>query len=336
MQGEGQKGRIKSADFLRCLAVLYIVGVRHLDDYAADLYQTKVDILLGYGLLGVFVFLSGYLLSLSNFEVRGWRDFSRFFRKRFLRIYPLYALALVLFVSCSIMSARDAILSAFFLNILAGKAVPTLWFIELIGLFYLLFPFVVYRFSLRKTGVILVALLMCLACTRKCFGLIDQRLFVHLPLFFLGIVAARQSLFQEWLLGKRWLGISIILCVAASFLFLEAARYRSLFTMAFMISVVPIWFPIGHLCSNIINESVYQAVAYASFCMYLFHRVVFHVLLQLYLPESNIGVVVYLSLLGMPVLLGVSYLVQDLYDRGRMKLGQISGSTVSGGRSLAS
>jgi peptidoglycan/LPS O-acetylase OafA/YrhL len=88
--------RILHLDFLRGFAILYIVGVHHLDDYAGNVYHSQWDVAATKAFLGMFVFISGYLLSMNN-PINGKGDLLNFAFKRFLRIYPLYALSLILF-----------------------------------------------------------------------------------------------------------------------------------------------------------------------------------------------------------------------------------------------
>ncbi len=68
-----------------------------------------------------------------------------------------------------------------------------------------------------------------------------------------------------------------------------------------------------------LKESVYQKLAYVSFCMYLFHRVIFRLLLNLYSPDSNYARVVYLTGLGLPLIFTISFYFQKYYDRLTMR-----------------
>jgi peptidoglycan/LPS O-acetylase OafA/YrhL len=71
------ENRINSFDFLRALAISYIVIIRHMDDYASNSFGGIVNTILTYIFLGIFVYLSGYLLT-SKYSVLNNIDFSFF------------------------------------------------------------------------------------------------------------------------------------------------------------------------------------------------------------------------------------------------------------------
>ena len=139
------RSRVFYMDFLRGLAILYIVGVHHLDDYAGSFYHNKLDDILTYSFLGMFVFISGYLLSINN-PIRNRNDLRDFIVKRFLRIYPLYVIALLLFMFCSIMSFKSVILHMFLLNVVLDRSVITLWFVSMFCFLYFLYPILAYKY----------------------------------------------------------------------------------------------------------------------------------------------------------------------------------------------
>ncbi|MBK7565215.1 MAG: hypothetical protein IPI21_13575 [Propionivibrio sp.] len=82
-----------SADSLRAVLVVYIVGYLHLGGYvgsgAHHVHWSTVA--LTNVVLGTFTFLSGYMLGnwSGPVDIQG---LARFYKRRFLRIYPLYVL----------------------------------------------------------------------------------------------------------------------------------------------------------------------------------------------------------------------------------------------------
>jgi peptidoglycan/LPS O-acetylase OafA/YrhL len=80
-------------------------------------------------------------------------------------------------------------------------------------------------------------------------------------------------------------------------------------------STIPSLLFIGKFLSNIIGKSVYGKIAYASFCMYLFHRVIFYLMMNSYSPGSNFHTVIYLTLAGVPIIFAISFYAQKYYDR---------------------
>ena len=62
------------------------------------------------------------------------------------------------------------------------------------------------------------------------------------------------------------------------------------------------------------RQQIVERISYASYCMYLLHRVVFYVMLEVYQPPDDGLTVAYLGLLGVPVLYVASRRLQLLYD----------------------
>ena len=61
-------------------------------------------------------------------------------------------------------------------------------------------------------------------------------------------------------------------------------------------------------------------ISYASFCLYLFHRVIFQWSIDLYFPNNGYMRLVYLLGLVLPAMVVISYYLQWAYDRGIQKL----------------
>lgn len=305
--------RLLHMDFLRGLAILYIVGVRHLDDYAGGAYHNKIDDVITYVFLGLFVFISGYFLSITS-PIENRKDLHQFFVKRFLRVYPLYILALFLFVICSLMSFKSLLLHMFCLNIVLGNSVMTLWFVTMICVLYISYPIIIYQYSLLKTLIIYLVVFSVVELLHKLFGLFDIRLLIFFPLFLFGIVFLKHNL-NKYFHKKHTIVFSMLLFFMALFLYYETNHFRRLFFILFMMSPIPFLLFIGEKLSTTINETVIYKIAYASFSMYLFHRVIFTLITNIYSPENDIYMLVYLTLLGLPIIFGISYFLQKYYDR---------------------
>jgi peptidoglycan/LPS O-acetylase OafA/YrhL len=309
--------RILKLDFLRGFAILYIVGVHHLDDYAGNIYHSQLELITTKAFLGMFVFISGYLLSMNN-PINNRDDVLNFTFKRFLRIYPLYALALLLFMFCSLMSFESMLLHMAFLNVLVNKSGMTLWFVTIICIFYLFYPILVYRYSLLKTTAVFLVFCLIVVPLNRMFGLFDIRLPIYFPLFLLGVESHKHDLIEKYLHISQVLSL-LLICMPACFLFpslfYKINENNAFILILFMISTLPILLFLGEIFCNLLKESVYQKLAYASFCMYLFHRVIFRVMLNYYSPDTNFAKVVYLTGIGMPLIFMTSFYFQRYYDR---------------------
>jgi peptidoglycan/LPS O-acetylase OafA/YrhL len=306
--------RLLHMDFLRGIAILYIVAVRHLDDYAGNFYHNKIDDVITESLLGLFMFISGYLLSMNS-PINNRGDLFRFISNRFLRIYPLYVLAVFLFMLCSLMSFKSLLLHMSLLNILLNNDVITLWFVSIICIFYISYPIIAYRYSALKTVIIFILFCIFIVLINRIFGLFDKRLLKYYPIFILGIVSLKHDLIERFFYNRIIVIWSILVFSISSYLYFRPLILNQMFSILIMASAIPSLLLIGKSFSTIMNKSVYIKIAYASFCMYLFHRVIFTLMTQIYCPNNNFYIVIYLTILGVPIIFATSFYLQKYYDQ---------------------
>jgi hypothetical protein len=77
----------------------------------------------------------------------------------------------------------------------------------------------------------------------------------------------------------------------------------------------PLLIVMGKLVSPIVNKTLYLNIAYASYCMYLFHRVIFHLVTNIYSPGNDIYMLIFLILVAVPIIYVTSFYLQKYYDR---------------------
>jgi len=303
--------RLPYIDLLRVIAILYIVAIHHLDDYAGDIYYIRYN-LITYIVLGLFMFISGYLLA-RNTPINGWYDVKAFLQRRFLRIYPLYVLALFLFMACSLISPRDVLLHIPLLNILLDNSVLTLWFVSVLCVFYLLYPLIAYRYNLTTTVIIGFWIWIIVILLHAKFGLFDERLARYLPLFLMGIVFAKHRL-EETVHWSAIAGVAIML-VGATLAYIWIPVFNDICLILLMMAAIPLLLAIGKRLSVVVPKRLCLSVSYTSFCMYLLHRVVFDIAVRIYDPSNDILMVTYLTLTAVPVVYFISFCLQRGYDQ---------------------
>ncbi|MHA2407954.1 MAG: acyltransferase family protein [Candidatus Ranarchaeia archaeon] len=205
-QMTNQTDRMVELDILRVIALFIVVVVVHIREYTWDFYlllsplqipglSDYLRYLAIYVGVGLFVFLSGYIQYLSWPITTSRNDVLHFFKRRLLRIMPLYWLAVAMFVYQNIDVTR-AILHFFGVQIiLAPKyVVPifTIWFIGLLLIFYLLYPLLSYYAQDFKKFLITSAFILVLfAIIRSSLGIIEIRFFLYYFIFIAGIVACK-------------------------------------------------------------------------------------------------------------------------------------------------
>lgn len=310
--------RNHSIDLLRALSVIYIVGYWHLFDYVpnfpgyANLY-TKCLIKI---ILGIFALTSGYLLANRPIQLN-YIEITEFYRRRLLRIYPLYALALFLFWWANLASSTVILKGAVLISMFAPPAPPTLWFITMIMVFYLIAPILIHyadRFVtyLAICGLILIGLIGYHNVIQR----LDLRILMYFPAFAAGITIARNAKLQQ-LIHDKTLIITLML-IPAFWLFTKSNEFTVLGAMASIPAIL-----IGSIIFLVYTERyankynyVIANISYASFCMYLLHRVVYKYIIMLYFPHDFTMQVIYSFILGVGISFMLAYWIQKLYDQG--------------------
>ena len=199
--------RLPELDILRIISILIVMILIHIpNDYAYSYYieSEPYTIFLFHTLgikvaMGSFVFLSGFGLYLNknNRKINTFEKLFTFLKKRFLRIFPLYWIALFLFLIFLEYLDID------FLYILAhvfgmqmivaplfGSPILTLWFIGIIVIYYLIFIILSFMGSIKRIIPSSIVILFLFAFLNVFFGLIEYRFFYYYLIFILGIIAA--------------------------------------------------------------------------------------------------------------------------------------------------
>lgn len=295
--------------------------------------------------LGMFFALSGFLLQRSR-SLQG-NDFNwvSFLKKRLTRIFPLYWIALVIFIirfqflSVENPSHFEPLLPTFLTHFLGvhlffrplTAEIFTLWYIGSLVPYYVLFS-ITTKFNFRKylslNLMVLVSFFMLkLVLQSGGIDLIDVRLFLHYPTFLIGTVAAYLDQELVGLKNKSWF-LTLILGVAAIFyipiigghninigdkitLSWKTMAYYgySLTWTLFLISLIFVIAPFVSKSSGII-----QFLSQNSYAMYLFHRPIYGTVYGLLL--SFVSTSTHLRTLLFPVVtlmvIGLSYYLTRL------------------------
>jgi len=302
-------------DALRAFSVLYIVGVWHIQAYIPDLsFLTSITVLLTACFLGLFAFLSGYLLS-RRALFRSVRDVGSFYFRRLVRIYPLYLAALTGFLALKIVSTADYVRSALLLNTLLNTPLQTLWFISTIFVLYLLMPALVHRFSTIKTLLLTGILWGALMVIHHTTDLVDERLPQYLVAFAAGIIVAKRPDVESWLREPLASGAGMLVLVATFTLYPQAGDVLKVAVAdATILAAIPLFLHLGRLLARWIPRPIVQFGSYTSFVAYLLHRISFHLGAQLYRPTGMVPALLYFECAVLPVTFLAAYGIQKGYD----------------------
>jgi peptidoglycan/LPS O-acetylase OafA/YrhL len=195
--------KIKELDGLRACAILLVVAWHYIGSGGGpDSALWRVFI---FGRIGVDLFfvLSGYLITRILLNSRGSPDsFSSFYRRRALRILPLYAVAVLIYLGCRNLKGSAPVLfegpvpwwtyliglQNFWMASLQNYGAVWLagtWSLAIEEQFYFLFPLVVYLVPPRFLGRLLASLLVICPIARIIsFEIFDNNLayYVLMPL----------------------------------------------------------------------------------------------------------------------------------------------------------
>ena len=172
---------------------------------------------------------------------------------------------------------------------------------------------------------------MALILVKYFSGFTDKRLVLYYGVFVFGIVCEEYKVMDN----LKWHQIGsaafvVILCMVIYSLIIypnifNAAIKPSIFSFiglyAFIVSnLLMIGFVIvSYECSkyfcNIGSYKKYKTIAYASYCMFLFHRPVWWAMTQIYNPKNSFVKLLYLLVIGIPLIITLSYYIQRWYDQ---------------------
>ena len=179
-----------------------------------DLYYIYFFNGLGiYVAMGSMVFLSGFGLFLNkdNRNIDSCGKLLSFLKRRFLRIFPLYWIAIplfIVFVGYLNIDSLYLLAHIFGMQIIVapefGPPMLTLWFIGIIVVYYLIFLFLSYLGSLKKIIPGAIVILFIFVYLNIMFGLVEYRFFYYYLFFILGIVMANLYTSQSFSRVKEY------------------------------------------------------------------------------------------------------------------------------------
>lgn len=314
--------KIDSFDIARALGMIYIIAAWHLHDYTSMITLRPYGTYVTYGMLGMFMFISGWLLN-DKYAVSRKTDIVRFAKKRVLRLAPLYFIALLSFYFFDVINVKTLVLALTGLSSFIPPQPPTLWFVSLIIDFYLLFPLLSYKrphFSGIVFWVVYFAMCVLLRLTTG----IDKRFLIYFPCFYIGILFNRYRLLQYLLQWRVFLGSVVLFCISLlmdsviSIRFLRIAN-SSLAALSFTSIIIYI----SHILTYLQIKGIWTWIAYSSMAAYMFHRQIIGAFRRFSIwPEDGPGRLLFLLLVCFPIVLITGFVLQSAYDSIVKRLGR--------------
>src|SRR5665811_1762005 len=193
--------RLPELDILRAFAICMIV-FSHFPPLSTLYIDGSTKLWCATFGLALFLFLSGFTLYRSN-SITSAADVRLFYKKRILRIYPLYLLIIAVYVLLQVLPIGNSFLeitltpAEIAVNVIGLQALMNtpsyncLWFIGLILTFYLIYPVMMLASSEKTVRIIILscATLVLFACLRIAFDIVNLRLIYYYVIFVGGILA---------------------------------------------------------------------------------------------------------------------------------------------------
>ena len=315
-------------DVARALCMIYVVAFAHLwayiyPDVHSAIYVHPVYYILCYSCLGLFTFASGYLLGGKySFGKDGNTKIWAFYKKRVLRIIPLFLLAALVLYLIGFNSARATLNGVLSISLFVKPRPQTLWYIPVILWCYLITP-LVCRKNLTWRLISGVGILLTVWLIRNFVHPIDWRFQFNLLLYLVGLVSG--SYFNWKFENRKWIKwvvvvffvglLSVTFFKTPNVLFKRASAFVGVFVLLFVCEYVAnkvfrhnssdVISPIGLLIKN---------VSYASMACYMFHRFFFWAGEMMWNPLTDWLKWVYMAGVVFPVMLVLSYYIQKGYD----------------------
>lgn len=322
-------------DVVRVVCMTYLVIYVHLYEYIYPQGRMTIylpaSIAMAHACLGLFTFVSGYLLGKKYcFGKQGGSDVWTFYKKRILRIIPLFVVASIALWLIGFNDAKSTMNGLLCISPFVDPKPRTLYYIPVILWCYLVTP-LISRSSLKRRVYGCLSIWGVLLVARILLPSIDSRFIFNVLFYFIGVVSA--SCF-DWKLNTS-IGRIIKIFVVFTFIILVAVviRYSLLITTSRQMALGAIGvFAILFVCEGISQLlfdgqddqkgrvkafacQIVSIVSYASMACYMFHRFFYWSAEKIWNPTDTSVKWLFMVCVVFPLIVTFSYLIQKLYDK---------------------
>lgn len=304
-------------DVVRVVCMTYIVAYFHLYGYVYLQGQPAIDTAIAHACLGLFTFVSGYLLGKKYcFGHEGNVDVWTFYKKRMLRIVPLFLISSVALWLIGFNGAQATMNGLLCISPFVNPRPGTMYYIPIILWCYLVTP-LLSRHGLRWRVCGCVLLFGLLFIASLIFPSIDRRFVFNVFFYFVGIVSA--SCFDWRFTFPHGTSIKVFSVLFLVCLLAVSSHYSLLNTNLRQMALGGIGvFVILFICEGISKlggRQFFNFVSYASMACYLFHRFFYWVAEAVWNPTDTTIKWLYMAGVVYPIIIVLSYGIQKLYDK---------------------
>ena len=313
-------------DVVRVLCMTYIITYVHLYGYIYPQGRMTIylpaSIAMAHACLGMFTFVSGYLLGKKYcFGKPGDSDVWIFYKKRILRIIPLFILASIALWFIDFNDAYSTMNGLLCISPFIDPKPRTLYYIPVILWCYLVTP-LISRSGLKWRVFSSLSLFGILLLARFFFPSIDSRFVFNVFFYFVGLLS---SFCFDWKSPTSY-GTAIKIFIVLAFVLLVsiAINFSLLFTTSRQMALGAIGvFVILFVCEGISKfggQRFFYVISYASMACYMFHRFFYWVAELIWNPTDTSTKWIYMAGLVYPIIIVLSFFIQKAYDSMTRKL----------------
>ncbi len=275
-------------------------------------------------LLGSFFFLAGYFTEASI--RKPGQNLFRFVWSKFVRIYPPYWIAVLLFVYYLGFSLKRTDMAVYAMNLQAVfspvfvKQLLTLWYISMLVVFYIIFGLMMFAFRSNLNLAIASTLVYVVAYfANDMWGFFDPRFFQYYFIFLVGVYLYRFSGLQESLFRLNPF-VKIVLGIISLFPLQWILEYSKTEGVVYLVAVdffILAWILLllTLFRTRIGNWRIWLWLSTASYFTYLFHRPLWRLIDSLFGLEPGMAIVYVHLTIGAVLALVLGYFLQRGYDR---------------------
>lgn len=296
MTEKSKQIRYESINGLRMLACFGIVfmHVKANVSYSFGNHWSNIIISEFTNFVFLFMIISAFGMCCGYFKKISQNEISpeKFYSKRILKNLPFFCILLLLdiIVEHNISSIIEAFANGTLLFGFLPKTLNVLgvaWFLGLVFLFYLIFPYFTYLFSNKKRAWVttIVAILMNISCIYY-FDVGRNNMFYSFIYFCIGgLLYLYKDIIKDFFHNKRILAI-IFICIAMIIYFIIPSKNEYLLLFRVLLtSVLLLCYAITFDRSIILNNKISKFFGDISLEIYLCHMVVFRIVEKLHLTH---------------------------------------------------
>lgn len=328
--------KIREFDVLRAVSIILLL-ILHSEAIYIPIKGVSLEAVGSFMeafFLGSFSFMAGYFAD-ASFRKRE-KSFVPFIRSKFIRIYPPYLIALLLFVFILDYTLKDRDWLVYLLNMqfifspVYAKQLLTLWYVSVLVGYYAIFIVVFVHISSGKLLFIVTSIIFGLAyLINRMTGLIDGRFLEFLFIFTAGVYLSRNQMVFEWFFSSHMAFILTFAAIGLLFYWIVEAGEFTFYSWQnflsidiFIISWVLLWLRIFR--TGIFNWGILSAISYASFFTYLYHRPIWRLITNFEGGLLNLDAAWIKLVPGSIIALVICYYLQRAYDLLTRRLNLVS------------